>query len=49
MNCRYCGKEVKSIGFALRTPYGDKCSSSPVGVNTLQFRMEDTAFIVEKK
>ena len=48
MNCRYCGKEVKSIGFALRTPYGDKCSSSPVD-NTLQFRMEDTAFIVEKK
>lgn len=31
MNCRYCGKEVKSIGFALRTPQGDKCSSSPVG------------------
>lgn len=31
MNCRYCGKEVKSIGFALRTPTGDKCPSSPVG------------------
>lgn len=24
-------KEVKSIGFALRTSQGDKCSSSPVG------------------
>lgn len=48
MNCRYCGKEVKSIGFALRTPQGDKCSSSPVG-NILLIQKVIIVFIVEKK
>lgn len=29
MQCRYCGREVKAVGNALTTNYGQPCTASP--------------------
>ena len=30
MQCRYCGREVKTIGTGLTTSYGQQCNPSPI-------------------